>query len=217
MDLMNTTVWSHSCTDGAISPCIRDGVSSTQPPPLQAIAAEEATRARTGRVLSTVCVVLVVLIAMISFVGGAIYFLRYVERERQRASNYFNNYLFHLYIPLHLSSRRRIGQPFSHARLTDNVEITNPMYLGDADDAAAAFSHDDDGIGGGSGSGAHDKGHFANPVYESMYAGDGGSGGGGAHGMAGSGAGNGNGAGGGEEKKVLLQHTQDELSASDLL
>ena len=33
--------------------------------------------------------------------------------------------------------KRRILQPFSHAHLTDNVEITNPMYLGDVDDQPA--------------------------------------------------------------------------------
>lgn len=58
-----------------------------------------------------------------------------------------------------LLMRRRTG--FSHARLGDNVEITNPMYLGDAvDDGAPVFVHDGD----------DDKVHFANPVYESMYA-----------------------------------------------
>ncbi|XP_058118715.1 prolow-density lipoprotein receptor-related protein 1 [Anopheles ziemanni] len=54
--------------------------------------------------------------------------------------------------------KRRTGQPFLHARLTDNVEITNPMYLGDADEGPA-FVHDDDKV------------HFGNPVYEQMYAG----------------------------------------------
>lgn len=42
-------------------------------------------------------------------------------------------------------SKRRLGQPFSHARLTDNVEITNPMYLGEVDEAPA-FVHEDDKV-----------------------------------------------------------------------
>lgn len=41
--------------------------------------------------------------------------------------------------------KRRIAQPFSHARLNDNVEITNPMYLGDVDDQPA-FVHDDEKV-----------------------------------------------------------------------
>lgn len=39
-----------------------------------------------------------------------------------------------------------MAQPFSHARLTDNVEITNPMYLADIDDPPA-FVHEDDKVG----------------------------------------------------------------------
>lgn len=57
--------------------------------------------------------------------------------------------------------RRRL--PFHHARLGENVEITNPMYTGDVDDGPVFISD-------------HDKVHFANPVYDSMYKG-GGSGG----------------------------------------
>lgn len=53
---------------------------------------------------------------------------------------------------------RRRRQPFHHARLGENVEITNPMYTGDADDGPIFVSD-------------HDKVHFANPVYESMYKG----------------------------------------------
>ncbi|XP_055692338.1 low-density lipoprotein receptor-related protein 1 [Lutzomyia longipalpis] len=99
--------------------------------------------------------------------------------------------------------RRRIGQPFSHARLTENVEITNPMYLGDADDGPVFVQEED-------------KGHFANPVYESMYAGSGG-------GAAAGGASAGGGGGAEishvapEEKKGLLQHTQDDPLSQDLL
>lgn len=54
---------------------------------------------------------------------------------------------------------RRQRQPFHHARLGENVEITNPMYTGDADDGPVFVSSD------------MDKVHFANPVYESMYKG----------------------------------------------
>lgn len=52
--------------------------------------------------------------------------------------------------------RRRL--PFHHARLGENVEITNPMYTGDVDDGPVFISE-------------HDKQHFANPVYDSMYKG----------------------------------------------
>ena len=55
--------------------------------------------------------------------------------------------------------RRRM--PFHHARLGENVEITNPMYTGDVDDGPVFISDSD-------------KQHFANPVYDSMYKGSGG-------------------------------------------
>ncbi|XP_055372745.1 prolow-density lipoprotein receptor-related protein 1 [Condylostylus longicornis] len=87
-------------------------------------------RVDSAKTLTILAVALAVIILILAFFGGAIVFLR----------------------------KRRISQPFSHARLTDNVEITNPMYLGDADEVPS-FVHDED------------KGHFANPVYESMYAG----------------------------------------------
>lgn len=86
---------------------------------------------KASAVLVTLIVIMVLLILGISAVGTFILLMR----------------------------KRRIGQPFSHARLAENVEITNPMYLGDADDGPV-FVQDHD-----------DKGHFANPVYESMYAG----------------------------------------------
>lgn len=84
----------------------------------------------TPKFLFILVIILSILILSISLFGGAILFLK----------------------------KRRMAQPFSHARLTDNVEITNPMYLADIDDPPA-FVHEDD------------KGNFANPVYESMYAG----------------------------------------------
>lgn len=113
------------------------------------------------------------------------------------------------------------------------------MYLGDAEDTASAFGHEDDvelcGGGGGRGSGggggggpsiaglvaagnssatANDKAHFANPVYESMYS-TAGAGGIGSHGGGGGPAGL---AGPAEEKRVLLQHTQDDMTmGNDLL
>lgn len=43
--------------------------------------------------------------------------------------------------------KRRNGQPFSHARLTENVEITNPMYLGDVEEVPS-FVHEDDKVSG---------------------------------------------------------------------
>ncbi|KAJ8710459.1 hypothetical protein PYW08_008974 [Mythimna loreyi] len=55
--------------------------------------------------------------------------------------------------------RRRRGA-FVHARLSDNVEINNPMYLAGEDELEAPHAH------------THNNGgnHFANPVYDSMYA-----------------------------------------------
>ncbi|CAD0205227.1 unnamed protein product [Chrysodeixis includens] len=54
----------------------------------------------------------------------------------------------------------RLGA-FVHARLSDNVEINNPMYLAGEDELEPphpAHAHNNGGN------------HFANPVYESMYA-----------------------------------------------
>ncbi|XP_047035509.1 prolow-density lipoprotein receptor-related protein 1-like [Helicoverpa zea] len=59
---------------------------------------------------------------------------------------------------LYLLHRRRRGA-FVHARLSDNVEINNPMYLAGEDELEPAHAHAQNG---GS--------HFANPVYDSMYA-----------------------------------------------
>ncbi|XP_041972040.1 uncharacterized protein LOC121728012 [Aricia agestis] len=50
---------------------------------------------------------------------------------------------------------RRRRNAFGHARLSDNVEINNPMYLAGEDEPETRQN-------GGN--------HFANPVYESMYA-----------------------------------------------
>ncbi|XP_052902166.1 low-density lipoprotein receptor-related protein 1 [Anopheles moucheti] len=101
--------------------------------------------------------------------------------------------------------RRRTGQPFLHARLTDNVEITNPMYLGDADEGPA-FVHEDDKV------------HFGNPVYEQMYAGSVN-----VHSDSSTIAGNSahplltTSSTAPEEKKGLLQHPQEDTIAADLL
>ncbi|XP_055591150.1 low-density lipoprotein receptor-related protein 1 [Uranotaenia lowii] len=91
---------------------------------------ELESRDRAGYTLSVLAVVLFVILIGVAGFGGALYGLK----------------------------KRRGGQPFSHARLTENVEITNPMYLGDTEEVPA-FIHEDD------------KAHFANPVYDSMYAG----------------------------------------------
>ncbi|CAB3232338.1 unnamed protein product [Arctia plantaginis] len=60
---------------------------------------------------------------------------------------------------LYVLHRRRHGA-FVHARLADNVEINNPMYLAGEDELEPHAEH------------SHTNGgnHFANPVYESMYA-----------------------------------------------
>lgn len=125
--------------------------------------------------------------------------------------------------------RRRTGQPFLHARLTDNVEITNPMYLGDADEGPA-FVHEDDKVGGGKFPGPKRidstvarsfflaQVHFGNPVYEQMYAGSVN-----VHSDSSTIAGNSahplltTSSTAPEEKKGLLQHPQEDTIAADLL
>ncbi|XP_060807225.1 prolow-density lipoprotein receptor-related protein 1 [Amyelois transitella] len=59
---------------------------------------------------------------------------------------------------LRLSRSRRA---FAHARLADNVEISNPMYLAGEDEPDPRPPERTHSNGGS---------HFANPVYESMYA-----------------------------------------------
>lgn len=56
-----------------------------------------------------------------------------------------NEFFLNSNIIMHFFRKRRIGQPFSHARLTDNVEITNPMYLGEADEVPS-FIHEEDKV-----------------------------------------------------------------------
>lgn len=53
--------------------------------------------------------------------------------------------ILNFFFLLYLFRKRRIGQPFSHARLNDCVEMTNPMYLGEADEVPA-FVHEDDKV-----------------------------------------------------------------------
>lgn len=60
-----------------------------------------------------------------------------------------------VFAALFVLHRRRHGA-FVHARLADNVEINNPMYLAGEDEPEGAHTN------GGK--------HFANPVYESVYA-----------------------------------------------
>ncbi|CAB3364278.1 Hypothetical predicted protein [Cloeon dipterum] len=64
---------------------------------------------------------------------------------------------------IYVMYRRRLGgnKPFAHVRMTDNVEITNPIYLreDDGDDPLEhSFSLD-----------PNKASNFANPVYECMY------------------------------------------------
>ncbi|KAJ2938960.1 hypothetical protein O0L34_g17771 [Tuta absoluta] len=60
---------------------------------------------------------------------------------------------------VYIIHRKRHGA-FVHARLADNVEINNPMYLAGEDEAEPRNNHTH----------ANGGNHFANPVYESMYA-----------------------------------------------
>lgn len=60
----------YRCVDGTVSPCNRDGYQSSD------LNAETAARRKTGEVLTTLFIILAVLIALISFFGGAIYFLK---------------------------------------------------------------------------------------------------------------------------------------------
>lgn len=72
---------------------------------------------QTGRVLTILAIIIGILSLLVSIVGGAFYFAR----------------------------KHRRGSSFAHARLNDNVEITNPMYLNDVDDAPA-FVHEPDKV-----------------------------------------------------------------------
>ncbi|XP_002138212.3 prolow-density lipoprotein receptor-related protein 1 isoform X1 [Drosophila pseudoobscura] len=123
---------------------------------------------QSGSVLSMLAVILSVTLLVVALFAGAIYFLK----------------------------KHRIAQPFSHARLTDNVEImlTNAMYRGDADEPPT-FSTEDD------------KGNFANPVYESMYA----------DAIAEPASTEIAHSTGPDERKGLLQHTHDETHTPDIL
>ncbi|XP_045484331.1 low-density lipoprotein receptor-related protein 1B [Pieris rapae] len=60
-----------------------------------------------------------------------------------------------LLIAMFLINRRRNGA-FVHARLSDNVEISNPMYLAGEEERTDRHTHST-------------RNHFANPVYETMY------------------------------------------------
>lgn len=71
----------------------------------------------TGRVLTILAIIIGILSLLVSIIGGAFYFAR----------------------------KHRRGSSFAHARLNDNVEITNPMYLNDVDDAPA-FVHEPDKV-----------------------------------------------------------------------
>ncbi|XP_055528067.1 prolow-density lipoprotein receptor-related protein 1 [Wyeomyia smithii] len=139
--------------------------------------AELESRDQAGYTLSILAIVLFIILLAVAGIGGVFYGLR----------------------------KRRGGQPFSHARLTENVEITNPMYLGDVEEVPS-FVHEDD------------KAHFANPVYDSMYAG-----GINVHTDSSSMPGNSShpllnaSSSAPEEKKGLLQHTLDDTNAQDLL
>ncbi|XP_030387623.1 low-density lipoprotein receptor-related protein 1 [Scaptodrosophila lebanonensis] len=122
----------------------------------------------SANLLSVLAVTLAVAFLVLALFGAAVYFLK----------------------------KHRIAQPFSHARLTDNVEImlTNPMYRGDADEAPP-FVHEDD------------KGNFANPVYESMYA----------DAIAEPANTEIAHSTGPDERNCLLQHTHDETHTPDIL
>ncbi|XP_043066692.1 low-density lipoprotein receptor-related protein 1 isoform X1 [Drosophila bipectinata] len=142
----------------------------------------------SGGVLSVMALILAVIMLVLALFAGAVYFLK----------------------------KHRIAQPFSHARLTDNVEImlTNAMYRGDADEAPT-FASEDDKVRGNyfqlpkaiTELNFRLQGNFANPVYESMYADSipepastei-------AHSTA------------PDERKGLLQHTHDENHTPDIL
>ncbi|XP_026316512.1 neurogenic locus notch homolog protein 4-like [Hyposmocoma kahamanoa] len=69
-----------------------------------------------------------------------------------------------------LALRWRRRGAFVHARLADNVEINNPMYLAGDDDADAPPPAPPAPLAPLAQRHANGSNHFANPVYESMYA-----------------------------------------------
>ncbi|GLH07804.1 Vitellogenin receptor, partial [Gryllus bimaculatus] len=68
-----------------------------------------------------------------------------------------------LVLAFYIIRHRQSGKPFTHVRMQENVEISNPMYLrGDAEEEG-------DGLDRNFTFDADKSGNFANPVYESMY------------------------------------------------
>ncbi|XP_023030772.1 low-density lipoprotein receptor-related protein 1 [Drosophila willistoni] len=159
-------------TGSSINECLCDGAGGRVVPCLadsaDALSGEQEEHSQSANLLSVLAVILAIVLLVLALFGGAVYFLK----------------------------KHRIAQPFSHARLTDNVEImlTNPMYRGDADEAPP-FANEDD------------KGNFANPVYESMYA----------DAIAEPASVEITHSTGTDERKGLLQHTHDETHTPDIL
>lgn len=68
-----------------------------------------------------------------------------------------------LVLAYYVLRHRQSGKPFTHVRMQENVEISNPMYLrGDVEEEG-------DGLDRNFTFDADKSGNFANPVYESMY------------------------------------------------
>lgn len=116
------------CDNKRIVPCLgesADALSDEQNP-------------ESASLISVLAIILGVSTLILGLFGGALYLLKWVEKQQEyeTETNLSSHYRKH-----------RIAQPFSHARLTDNVEImlTNPMYRGDADEAPP-FAHEDDKV-----------------------------------------------------------------------
>lgn len=127
------------CADGTISPCLYENSNN-------ALDNDDNKQEYTSgnNVLTILSTLIVVFIILTIVFGTAIHVLRYVSLHNNFVRPFrtyrFTNIFFNTYS--RTNRKRRICQPFSHARLNDCVEMTNPMYLGELDDAPA-FVHDD--------------------------------------------------------------------------
>lgn len=89
-------------------------------------------------VVGIIFMVILLFLLSSALIGGVFYILRYFSFLIEIITKYslFSiKYVEIMAILIH--RKRRICQPFSHARLNECVEMTNPMYSGDLDDTPA--------------------------------------------------------------------------------
>lgn len=113
----------YRCADGTIKPCASTKYG-------YAPAAMEAVS-----VFSIACFLIVIVLLLVVLLGSVVFVIRFGHLK-----NYFVHSLgIESFFTFHfcICRKRRICQPFSHARLNECVEMTNPMYVGELDDTPA--------------------------------------------------------------------------------